>query len=59
MSIPTTLVPSIANRDPLGPVYTPPNVAREGCHIFDEKTGRRSHVPGCAYYSAYGRLLKE
>ncbi|EJP70853.1 cysteine dioxygenase [Beauveria bassiana ARSEF 2860] len=43
----------------LGAVYTPPNVAKKGCHIFDEKTGRRSHVPGCAYYSAYGRLLKE
>ncbi|KAM0254982.1 hypothetical protein ACHAQJ_006210 [Trichoderma viride] len=40
-------------------LYTPPNVAREGCHIFDEKTGRRSHVPGCMYFSAYGRLLKE
>ncbi|KAI9167043.1 Cysteine dioxygenase [Paramyrothecium foliicola] len=39
-------------------LYTPPNVARQGCHIFDEKTGRRSHVPGCSYYSAYGRLLK-
>jgi cysteine dioxygenase len=38
-------------------LYTPPNVAREGCHIFDEKTGKRSHVPGCSYYSAYGRLL--
>lgn len=40
-------------------VYTPPNVAREGCNIFDEKTGRSSHVPGCLYYSAFGRLLKE
>ncbi|TQV98838.1 hypothetical protein V2A60_007464 [Cordyceps javanica] len=40
-------------------LYTPPNVAKKGCHIFDEKTGRRSHVPGCAYYSAYGRLVKE
>ncbi|OAR00120.1 hypothetical protein LLEC1_05857 [Akanthomyces lecanii] len=40
-------------------LYTPPNVAKQGCHIFDEKTGRRSHVPGCAYYSAYGRLIKE
>ncbi|KAH0496810.1 hypothetical protein TgHK011_004155 [Trichoderma gracile] len=40
-------------------VYTPPNVARGGCHIFDERTGRRSHVPGCSYFSAYGRLLKE
>ncbi|KAL6860182.1 hypothetical protein ACO1O0_004208 [Amphichorda felina] len=40
-------------------LYTPPNVARGGCHIFDEKTGRSSHVPSCLYYSAYGRLLKE
>ncbi|RDA82962.1 hypothetical protein CP532_0874 [Ophiocordyceps camponoti-leonardi (nom. inval.)] len=34
-------------------LYTPPNVAKQGCHIFDEKTGRRSHIPGCHYYSAY------
>ncbi|KAL6923767.1 hypothetical protein ACHAPO_007976 [Fusarium lateritium] len=40
-------------------LYTPPNVAKKGCHIFDENTGRKSHVPGCHYYSAYGRLLKE
>lgn len=40
-------------------LYTPPNVAREGCNIFDEKTGRSSHVPGCHYFSAYGRLLKQ
>ncbi|KAM3515798.1 hypothetical protein MY11210_000569 [Beauveria gryllotalpidicola] len=40
-------------------LYTPPNVAKKGCHIFDEKTGRRSHVPGCAYYSAFGRLVEE
>ncbi|KAH7328113.1 RmlC-like cupin domain-containing protein [Stachybotrys elegans] len=40
-------------------LYTPPNVAKKGCFIFDEKTGRRSHVPGCGYFSAYGKLLKE
>ncbi|KAK2606110.1 hypothetical protein QQS21_003505 [Conoideocrella luteorostrata] len=40
-------------------LYTPPNVAKEGCHIFDEKTGQSSHVPGCHYFSAYGRLLKQ
>ncbi|CAG9937195.1 unnamed protein product [Clonostachys rosea f. rosea IK726] len=39
-------------------LYTPPNVAKGGCNIFDEKTGRRSHVPSCNYYSAYGQLLK-
>ncbi|KFA78880.1 hypothetical protein S40288_05311, partial [Stachybotrys chartarum IBT 40288] len=40
-------------------LYTPPNVAKKGCFIFDQKTGKRSHVPGCAYFSTYGRLLKE
>ncbi|PHH73105.1 hypothetical protein CDD80_4035 [Ophiocordyceps camponoti-rufipedis] len=40
-------------------LYTPPNVAKQGCHIFDERTGRRSHVPGCHYYSAYGRVLEQ
>lgn len=40
-------------------VYTPPNVAKGGCHIFDEKTGRSSHVASCHYYSSYGRLLRE
>ncbi|GJN66955.1 cysteine dioxygenase [Purpureocillium lilacinum] len=40
-------------------LYTPPNVAKAGCHIFDEKTGKSSHIPGCHYYSAYGRLLKQ
>ncbi|KAG5939768.1 hypothetical protein E4U59_002881 [Claviceps monticola] len=40
-------------------LYTPPNVAKEGCHMFDERTGKRSHVPGCHYYSAYGHLLKQ
>jgi cysteine dioxygenase len=38
-------------------VYTPPNVARGGCHIFDAKTGRKSHVSKCGYFSAYGTLL--
>ncbi|KAI9902615.1 hypothetical protein N3K66_001967 [Trichothecium roseum] len=40
-------------------LYTPPNVAKGGCHIFDERTGSRSHVPSCQYYSVYGRLVKE
>lgn len=52
-----TLVPT--DTDLPCPVYTPPNVAKEGCHIFDEKTGRSSHIPGCSYFSAYGRLMKE
>ncbi|KAI4601065.1 hypothetical protein KJ359_012252 [Pestalotiopsis sp. 9143b] len=40
-------------------LYTPPNVAKGGCWIFNEKTGKRNHVPKCGYYSAYGRLCKE
>ncbi|ORY65040.1 cysteine dioxygenase [Pseudomassariella vexata] len=40
-------------------LYTPPNVAKGGCHIFDPKTSKTSHVPKCGYYSAFGRLLKE
>ncbi|CAM1511357.1 Fc.00g088700.m01.CDS01 [Cosmosporella sp. VM-42] len=39
-------------------LYTPPNVAKGGCHIFDQKTGRKSHVPGCHYHSVHGRLVK-
>ncbi|KAF2860706.1 putative cysteine dioxygenase Cdo1 [Piedraia hortae CBS 480.64] len=35
-------------------VYTPPNAARHGCHIFDEETGRKSHVLQCSFYSELG-----
>ena len=41
------------------PVYTPPNVAKGGCNIFDEKTSRTSHVPKTGYFSKFGRLVKE
>ncbi|GKT51731.1 cysteine dioxygenase [Colletotrichum spaethianum] len=37
-------------------LYTPPNVAKRGCNIFDKKTGKSSHVDDC-YYSVYGRQL--
>lgn len=39
-------------------VYTPPHVARKGCHVFDEKTGKRKHVAGHSYHSAYGKILE-
>jgi cysteine dioxygenase len=35
-------------------LYTPPNAAREGCNIFDERTGKRSHVTQCNFYSIFG-----
>jgi len=38
-------------------LYTPPNVAKGGCHIFNEDTGKKSHVKNCGYYSAYGKRL--
>ncbi|KAK4176007.1 RmlC-like cupin domain-containing protein [Triangularia setosa] len=38
-------------------LYTPPNVAKGGCHIFNEKTGKKSHIKNCGYYSAYGKKL--
>jgi len=38
-------------------LYTPPNVARGGCHIFSEETGKRSHIKNCGHYSAYGKKL--
>jgi predicted metal-dependent enzyme (double-stranded beta helix superfamily) len=40
-------------------LYTPPNVAKGGCYIFDVNTGKKSHVSKCGYYSAYGNRLKE
>ncbi|TQN71357.1 Cysteine dioxygenase [Colletotrichum shisoi] len=38
-------------------LYTPPNVAKGGCNIFNEKTSKSSHVAKCGYFSAYGRRL--
>jgi cysteine dioxygenase len=40
-------------------VYTPPHVARKGCHTFDERTGRKNYASGRSYHSVYGRLLEE
>ncbi|KAL0472448.1 cysteine dioxygenase [Neurospora intermedia] len=40
-------------------LYTPPNVAKGGCHIFNPETGKKSHVPKCGYYSTYGKRLNE
>ncbi|TGJ86529.1 hypothetical protein E0Z10_g2258 [Xylaria hypoxylon] len=37
-------------------LYTPPNVAKNGCYIFNPQTGERTHTK-CGNYSAYGRKL--
>lgn len=38
-------------------VYTPPNAAKVGCHMYDEKTGKSSHVQQCNFYSELGQKL--
>lgn len=38
-------------------VYTPPNAAKEGCNIFNEMTGKRSHVTQCNFYSEFGKKV--
>jgi len=37
-------------------LYTPPNAARVGCHIYSEETGKRSHVLQCNFFSELGVL---
>ncbi|KEZ41069.1 hypothetical protein SAPIO_CDS7122 [Scedosporium apiospermum] len=40
-------------------LYTPPNVAKGGCNIFDLGTSKKRHIKKCGYYSAYGELVCE
>ncbi|KAF2763905.1 cysteine dioxygenase type I [Teratosphaeria nubilosa] len=35
-------------------LYTPPNAAKFGCHIFDERTGRKKKALQCHFYSELG-----
>ncbi|KAI1376931.1 RmlC-like cupin domain-containing protein [Hypoxylon crocopeplum] len=39
-------------------LYTPPNVAKFGCNIFNDKTGKVTHIAKCGNYSAYGERVK-
>ncbi|KAI0398988.1 RmlC-like cupin domain-containing protein [Xylaria palmicola] len=38
-------------------LYTPPNVARAGCNIFNPDTGKKTHVAKCPNYSVHGQRL--
>lgn len=38
-------------------LYTPPNAEYFGCQIFDEKTGKASHVSQCNFFSVVGHKL--
>lgn len=40
-------------------VYTPPNAATYGCHIYDETTGKSSHITLCNYFSILGKRVDE
>ncbi|KAI1774928.1 RmlC-like cupin domain-containing protein [Hypoxylon cercidicola] len=40
-------------------LYTPPNVAKYGCNIFDGSTGKKTHIVKCGNYSAYGKRIDE
>ncbi|KAI6086244.1 RmlC-like cupin domain-containing protein [Hypoxylon rubiginosum] len=40
-------------------LYTPPNVAKFGCNIFDSNTGKKTHISKCGNYSAYGKRVDE
>ncbi|KAF2091656.1 cysteine dioxygenase type I family protein [Saccharata proteae CBS 121410] len=52
----------ISNPDPETPavslhLYTPPNAEHFGCRIFDERTGKASHVSQSNFFSFGGRRL--
>jgi len=36
-------------------LYTPPNAAMRGCHVFEKETGKASHVQQCPYDSVSGK----
>ena len=36
-------------------LYTPPNIVRHGCFIFDEATGERTHVKTSKNFSFQGK----
>ncbi|EED20094.1 cysteine dioxygenase Cdo1, putative [Talaromyces stipitatus ATCC 10500] len=38
-------------------LYTPPNAANYGFSIFDEKTGKSSHIKQCDFYSRGGEKV--
>ncbi len=40
-------------------LYTPPHAANFGLNLFDEKTGRSTHIKQAGFYSARGRPVKE
>ncbi|KAH7381967.1 RmlC-like cupin domain-containing protein [Cadophora sp. MPI-SDFR-AT-0126] len=38
-------------------LYTPPNIVKKGCYVFEEQTGKETHIKSCEYHSMYGKLI--
>ncbi|PVH72765.1 cysteine dioxygenase type I [Cadophora sp. DSE1049] len=38
-------------------LYTPPNIVKNGCYVFEEQTGKETHISSCEYHSMYGKLV--
>ena len=39
-------------------VYTPPNAAHHGCYIYNEMSGKRSHITQSNFYSVRGEKVE-
>ncbi|KAI1410850.1 cysteine dioxygenase type I [Hypoxylon sp. FL1857] len=40
-------------------LYTPPNVAKYGCNIFNHETGKMTHVAKTCLFSKYGQRVED
>ncbi|KAF1360753.1 cysteine dioxygenase type I [Lizonia empirigonia] len=40
-------------------LYTPPNAAVYGCHVFNEANGHSTHMAKCTVFSEYGSQVRE
>ena len=40
-------------------LYTPPHAAKFGFNLFDEKTGKQSHIKQAGFFSDRGKLIEE
>lgn len=38
-------------------LYTPPNIVKSGCYVFEEHTGKETHVGTCEYHSIHGKIV--
>jgi cysteine dioxygenase len=48
-----------SNESDIFVVYTPPNATKFGCRIYDERTGKSSHVTQSNFFSTFGKRAVE